>query len=93
MTLKDADEGQTKLVIILKSLNRGTKSVEKRSSSLSNIVLFLSSRENIHFYFRSKTFSIKNERPEQALEPTPKPTPKPARNLKVLVTPKKKYHH
>ena len=92
MTLKDADEIQIKLVIILKSLKRGAKSVEKWSS-LNNIVLFLSSREIIHFYFRIKIFSTKNERPEQALEPTPKPTPKPARNLKVFVTPKKKYHH
>ena len=92
MILKDADKGQAKLLIILKSLNRGAKSIEK-TSSLNNIVLFLSSKENIHFYFRSKIFSIKNERPEQALEPTPKPTLKSARNLKVFVTPKKKYHH
>ena len=59
LTLKDADEEQSKLASILKDLNRDVKPIEK-ISFLYNIGFFLSEREKIVNNFRSKKFSVKN---------------------------------
>ena len=86
LTLKDADEEQSKLVKMLEGCDKGVKAVEKESFQ-NNIRLCHSTREK-YSNFRSKIFPIKNTTPEQVPKPTsapeavpgpkPAPAPKPA---------------
>ena len=91
MTLKHADEEQSKLFNVLKDLNRGVKPVEKRAV-INNIRLFLTEKEKKYLNsFRTKIFPIKYTRPEQALNPTPEKTtektPGPAYEITCVKTP------
>ena len=91
MTLKYADEEQSKLFNVLKDLNRGVKPVEKRAV-INNIRLFLTEKEKKYLNsFRTKIFPIKYTRPEQALNPTPEKTtektPGPAYETTWVKTP------
>ena len=69
LTLKDADEEQSKLVKMLEGCDKGVKAVEKESFQ-NNIRLCHSTREK-YSNFRSKIFPIKNTTPEQPPEPAP----------------------
>ena len=60
LSLKDANEEESKLVNTLNSINRGVKSVAKKGF-LKNIRLFICAGEKILNNFRNKILPIKNK--------------------------------
>ena len=87
LSLKDADNEQSKFANNLKNIDKGINSIEKKLFP-SNIRLFFTAREKFLNSIKNRLFPIKNLelKPEQELEPElepeleaeldPKPKPK-----------------
>ena len=71
LSLKNADDEQSKFAHKWKNIVKGVKSVEK-NLFLSNIGLFSSARQNVLNNFRNRLVPLKNLEPKPELEPEPK---------------------
>ena len=71
LSLKNADDEQSKFANKWKNIVKGVKSVEKKLF-LSNIGLFFSARQNVLNNFRNRLVPLKNLEPKPELETEPK---------------------
>ena len=92
LTLKDANEEQSKSFNELKGINKDMKTTEKKSF-LNNIRLCLSVRKKLLNKFKRKTFPIKNlnKMPTPKQSPAPAPAPEPAPKSEPNQDPNQQY--
>ena len=83
LSLKNADDEQSKFANKWKNIVKGVKSVAKKLF-LSNIELFFSARQNVLNNFRNRLVPLKNLEPEPELAPNPELEPEPKHRKSVL---------